>query len=84
MGATTDNGRKLANFASFCKGGAFIILRIDALKAPFMSEFASSWALLTGSLVLAAPLTWTKIQDTVPIEEDLKFTEGSEADGRGE
>lgn len=79
MGAMTNNGRKLANFAGFYKGiqsaGAAIIYRIDALKVPFMNEFASSWALLAGSLVLAAPLIWTKIQDTVPIEEDLKFTD---------
>ena len=79
MGAMTNNGRKLANFAGFYKGiqsaGAAIIFRIDALKAPFMNEFASSWALLAGSLLIAAPLIWTKIQDTVPIEEDLKFTD---------
>lgn len=79
MGAMTNNGRKLANYAGFYKGiqsaGAAIIYRIDALKAPFMNEFASSWALLAGSLLLAAPLIWTKIQDTVPIEEDLKFTD---------
>ena len=75
----TNNGRKLANFAGFYKGiqsaGAVIIYRIDALKAPFMNEFASSWALLAGSLLLAAPLIWIKIQDTVPMEEDLKFTD---------
>lgn len=79
MGAMTNNGRKLANFAGFYKGiqsaGAAIIYRIDALKAPFMNELASSWALLAGSLLLAAPLVWTKILDTVPIEEDLKFTD---------
>lgn len=79
MGAMTNNGRKLANFAGFYKGiqsaGAAIIFRIDALKAPFMNEFASSWALLAGSLLIAAPLIWSKIQDTVPIEEDLKFTD---------
>lgn len=40
-----------------------------------MNEFASSWALLAGSLLIAAPLIWTKIRDTVPIEEDLKFTD---------
>lgn len=79
MGAMTNNGRKLANFAGFYKGiqsaGAAIIYRIDALHAPFMNEFASCWALLAGSLLLAAPLIWLKILDTVPIEEDLKFTD---------
>lgn len=79
MGAMTNNGRKLANFAGFYKGiqsaGAVIAYRIDALNTPFINEFASSWALLAGSLLVAAPLIWMKIKDTVPIEEDLKFTD---------
>ena len=79
MGALTNNGRKLANFAGFYKGiqsaGAAIIYRIDALGTPFMNEFASSWALLAGSLVIAAPLIWMKVPDTVSIEADLVFTD---------
>lgn len=79
MGALTNNGRKLANFAGFYKGiqsaGAAIVYRIDALKTPFMSMFASSWGLLAGALLIAAPLIFTKIPDTVPIEADLKFTD---------
>ena len=79
MGALTNNGRKLANFAGFYKGiqsaGAAVIFRIDALKTPYMNIFASCWALLGGSLLIAAPLIFTKIRDTVPIEEDLKFTD---------
>lgn len=75
----TNNGRKLANFAGFYKGiqsaGAAICFRIDALKTPFMNIFAASWGLLGGSLLIAAPLVWTKIRDTIPIEEDLKFTD---------
>jgi len=79
MGAMTNNGRKLANFAGFYKGiqsaGAAIVFRIDALDTPFLNIFASCWALLGGSLLIAAPLIWTKIRDTVPIEDDLKFTD---------
>ncbi|KAK3172048.1 hypothetical protein OEA41_004132 [Lepraria neglecta] len=79
MGALTNNGRKLANFAGFYKGiqsaGSAITFRIDALGVPFMNEFASSWALLAGSLLIAAPLIFTKIRDTVPIDEDLVFTD---------
>ncbi len=79
MGAMTNNGRKLANFAGFYKGiqsaGAAIIYRIDALGIPFINIFASSWALLAGSLLVAGPLVWIKIRDTVPIEEDLVFTD---------
>ena len=79
MGALTNNERKLANFAGFYKGiqsaGAAIIYRIDDLGVPFMNEFASSWALLAASLVIAAPLIVTKIQDSVPVEEDLRFSD---------
>ncbi|KAL8726566.1 MAG: hypothetical protein Q9181_005994 [Wetmoreana brouardii] len=79
MGALTNNGRKLANFAGFYKGiqsaGAAIMFRTDALKAPFMNEFASCWGLLAGSLLIALPLILTKVRDTVPLEEDIKFSD---------
>lgn len=79
MGALTNNGRKLANFAGFYKGiqsaGAAITWRLDALKIPYMNEFASCWGLLAGSLVVAAPVIFTKVRDTVPLEDDLKFSD---------
>ena len=69
LGALTNNGRKLAIYTGFYKGiqsaGAAVIFRIDALKAPFMNIFASCWALLAGSLIIAAPVIWLKIRDTV-------------------
>ena len=40
-----------------------------------MNLFASCWILLAGSLVIALPVMILKIKDTVPIEEDLKFTD---------
>ena len=79
MGAMTNNGRKLANFAGFYKGlqsaGAAVVFRIDALGVPFVNIFASCWALLAGSLLIAGPFIWTKIRDTVPVEDDLVFTD---------
>ena len=79
MGALTNNGRKLANFAGFYKGiqsaGEAAAYRIDAIKKPFMNEFASNWGLLLGSLLIAAPLIFMKIPDTVTLEEDLKFSD---------
>lgn len=79
MGALTNNGRKLANFAGFYKGiqsaGAVVIFRIDTLKAPYMNEFASCWGLLAGSLLIALPLILMKVRDTVPLEEDIKFSD---------
>lgn len=79
MGAITNNSRKLANFAGFYKGiqsaGAAIIWRLDGMQVPFMSLFISCWVLLAGSLFIALPVMILKIKDTVPIEEDLKFTD---------
>ncbi|KAH7073057.1 major facilitator superfamily domain-containing protein [Paraphoma chrysanthemicola] len=79
MGAISNNSRKLANFAGFYKGiqsaGAAIIWRLDGLKVPYMNLFISCWVLLAGSLVVALPVMLVKIKDTVPVEEDLKFTD---------
>ena len=78
MGALSNNSRKLANFAGFYKGiqsaGAAIIWRLDSVNVPVMNLFASCWVLLAGSLVFALPLIFFKIQDHVPIREDLKFS----------
>ncbi|EME46877.1 hypothetical protein DOTSEDRAFT_125524 [Dothistroma septosporum NZE10] len=79
MGALTNNGRKLANFAGFYKGiqsaGGGISWRLDTLKVPYMSMFLSNWILLAGSLIVAAPVMLWKIKDTVSLQEDLKFTD---------
>lgn len=81
MGAMTNNGRKLANFAGFYKGiqsaGAAIIWRLDGLDSPppYMNLFASCWGLLAASLIIAAPVMFWKIKDTVAVEDDLQFTD---------
>lgn len=84
MGAITNNGRKLANFVGFYKGiqsaGAAIAFRIDERKVSFMTEFATNWGLLLGALLLAAPVIFLKIRDTVPVEEDLKFSDETLSD----
>ena len=55
-------------------GGA-IAYRVDALGAPYMHEFGAAWGLCAGSLVIAAPVIFMKVRDTVPLEEDLKFSD---------
>ena len=79
MGSLTNNGRKLANFAGFYKGiqsaGSAISANIDSHAVSFMSEFATNWALLAGSLVIAAPIVFRYVKDTVPLEDDLKFSD---------
>jgi hypothetical protein len=79
MGAITNNSRKLANFAGFYKGiqsaGAAIAWRLNGQKISYMTMFTSCWILLAGSLLVALPVMILKIKDTVPVEEDLKFTD---------
>ena len=94
MGALSNSGRKTANFAGFYKGiqsaGAAIIWRLDALGEPYMTELASTWGLLAGSLVIASPVIFMMIQDHVPLEQDLLYTDETAEDvlpervGRGE
>lgn len=84
MGSLTNNGRKLANFAGFYKGiqsaGAAIASNIDARSVPFMTQFAINWGLLAGSILIAAPIVVKYVKDTVPIEEDLKFSDETISD----
>lgn len=81
MGAISNNSRKLANFVGFYKGiqsaGVAIIWRLDGFGSPppYMNLFASCWVLLAASLIIALPVMVLKIKDTVPIEEDLQFTD---------
>ncbi|KAK7534115.1 major facilitator superfamily domain-containing protein [Phyllosticta citribraziliensis] len=84
MGAMTNNGRKLANFAGFYKGiqsaGAAVIWSLDLDGKPYMNLFASCWGLLGGSLIIAAPLIWLKIKDHVNLADDLRFTDETASD----
>jgi len=79
MGALSNSGRRAANFTGFYKGiqsaGAAVFWRLDGLKKPYNTMFGASWGLLAGALVFAAPVIWMKIKDTVPLEEDLKYTD---------
>jgi len=79
IGSLTNNSRKIANFAGFYKGiqsaGAAIMWRMDGLGTPYMNEFASCWALLAGSLLLALPVILMRVRDHVDIEEDVKFAD---------
>jgi hypothetical protein len=75
MGALSNDPRKLAYFAGFYKSiqsaGAAVIWRIDALKAPFLAIYASSWALCAAGLVFGLPIVWWKIHETNVHREDF-------------
>lgn len=84
MASLTNNSRKLACFAGFYKGiqsaGAAIASNIDARQVPFMTQFAINWGMLAGSVLIAAPIVIKYVRNTVPIEEDLKFSDETIAD----
>lgn len=81
MGALSNSGRKAANLAGFYKGiqsaGAAVYWALDGddVKLEYMTMFASTWGLLAGSLLIAAPLILFRISDHISIEEDLKFSD---------
>lgn len=74
LGTFSNNPKKVALYASFYKSlqSAFaaIAWRLDATEHSFMAMFASSWGLLQGSLVIAAPLILFKITETTAPELD--------------
>lgn len=79
MGALSNSGRRSANIVGFYKGiqsvGAAMFNNLDARHLAYKKEFISNWALLSVTLVVAAPLILTRIKDHVPIEEDLQGTD---------
>ncbi|KAJ6145230.1 UNC93-like protein [Penicillium chermesinum] len=88
MGSLSNNSRKLANFAGFYKGiqsaGAAGMWRLDAQKTPYMTEFASCWGMLLGSMLIASPIVFFKVKDSTAVEDDLAFSDETTADVLGE
>ncbi|PQE29176.1 DUF895 domain membrane protein [Rutstroemia sp. NJR-2017a BBW] len=84
MGALSNSGRRSANYVGFYKGiqsaGAAVMWALDSRKTSFKTEFISNWALLSISIVCAAPVIFMRIQDHVSVEEDLKGTDENIAD----
>ncbi|KAJ5583347.1 hypothetical protein N7535_001967 [Penicillium sp. DV-2018c] len=78
MGALGNSGRKLANLAGFYKGlqsaGAAVMWSLDSHKLAYLNEWASNFGLLTASILVAAPVIFFKIKDSVPVEDELAGT----------
>ena len=53
---------------------------MDAKKTPFMTEFASCWGLLVGSLLIASTVIFFMVKEHVDVEEDLKFSDETRQD----
>lgn len=48
-----------------------------------MTEFASCWGLLVGSLLIASPIILFKIKDSTDMEADLRFSDETAQDVMG-
>lgn len=48
-----------------------------------MTEFASCWGLLVGSMLVASPVIFFKIKNSTAVEEDLRFSDETAADVLG-
>lgn len=79
MGALGNSGRKLANLAGFYKGlqsaGSAVMWSLDKNELSFMNEYASNFGLLCGSILIAAPVVFLKIRDTISVEEEIEGTD---------
>ncbi|KAI1802324.1 MFS general substrate transporter [Daldinia bambusicola] len=84
MGALSNSGRKTANMAGFYKGlqsaGAAIFWRLDGIHTEYSTLFAATWGVCAGSLLIAAPVIFTRIKDTTELDEDLKYSDETAAD----
>lgn len=84
MGSLSNSARRLALYAGFYKGiqsaAAAVTWRLDAQHHSYMAMFASSWGLLAGSLLIATPIVYLKVQEHADLEADAQFTDGVHAD----
>ncbi|TGO46809.1 hypothetical protein BOTNAR_0563g00050 [Botryotinia narcissicola] len=79
LGALSNSGRKSANYGIQSAGGA-VMWALDAKKLSYHDEFISNWVILSVSCVIAAPVIFLRIKDTVTVEEDLQGTDETLAD----
>ncbi|KAH3902417.1 related to DUF895 domain membrane protein [Saccharomycodes ludwigii] len=75
MGALTNSSRKCAIYTGYYKGlqsaGAAISWAIDNMNKPYQTMFGTSWGLLAGSMVIAFPVLFYKVEETTDINKDL-------------
>jgi hypothetical protein len=56
---------------------------LDAKETPYMTEFASCWGILVGSMLVASPVIFFKIKNSTAVEDDLRFSDNTAADVMG-
>ncbi|KAJ8088903.1 hypothetical protein PM082_014149 [Marasmius tenuissimus] len=74
MGAMSNDPAKLAYFSGFYKSlqsaGAAGVWRADAVGAPYMNIFISTWVLLVAGLLFALPMIHLRVKDYTDIEDE--------------
>lgn len=74
LGALSNNPRTVALYGGMYKGvqsaGGAITWALESNGIAYMSFFGSSWGLIHGSLVVAAPLVFFYIKETTDLEDD--------------
>lgn len=48
-----------------------------------MTEFASCWGMLVGSMLVASPVIFFKVKDSTAVEDDLRFSDETAAEVLG-
>ena len=80
MGSVSNNPKTLALYSGLYKSiqavGAAVISAMDSRKVPFIANFASCWALMGGSLLIALPFLLRRVKNTEMTQEDIAFVEG--------
>lgn len=67
--------RGIGFYKGIQSAGAAIFWRLDGLGKPYDTIFGATWGCLAASIIIGAPVIFMRIQDTVSIEEDLKFSD---------
>ncbi|ODQ77557.1 hypothetical protein BABINDRAFT_163553 [Babjeviella inositovora NRRL Y-12698] len=83
LGALSNKPRKAALYAGFYKGiqsaGAAIIWRLDSLGKLYMAIFGSTWGLLAGSLLIAAPMVFIYVTDHTVEDGQLSIEDDADS-----
>lgn len=74
IGAMSNDPAKLAVFTGFYKSlqsaGAAGAWSTDAAGIPYMNIFLSTWCLMVGSMIFAAPMVYLRVTDHTEVEDE--------------
>ncbi|KAG2081098.1 MFS general substrate transporter [Suillus discolor] len=71
IGAMSNDPAKLASLQSAGAAGAW---SADAAGIPYMNIFLSTWCLMVGSMIFAAPMVYLRVTDHTDVEDETVST----------